>query len=160
MTTNIRVAVVALSICVTLSVLATNAGAQERCTNASLVGSYAFSVAGQNVEVPLPGGPGPFHAIGKNTYDGSGHLAGSIVISSNGLIIPAVFAGTYHVRPDCTGHKSATLTIAGKPGPTVDFDFVIDDDLREIRMIVSDTGFAVSGTARKLVTDRRRARDN
>jgi hypothetical protein len=38
-------------------------------------------------------------------------------------------------------------------GATVDFSFVIDDDLREIRMIVSDPGFAVSGTARKLFTD-------
>jgi hypothetical protein len=157
---KIRAAVVALSICVTLPVLATNAGAQERCSNASLVGSYAFLVAGTNVEVPLPGGPGPFHAVGKNTYDGSGHLAGSIVVSSNGLVIPAVFDGTYHVRPDCTGYKSATLTIAGARGPTVDFEFVIDDDRREIRMIVSDAGFAVSGTARKLVTDRRRPRDN
>lgn len=160
MTTNIRFAAVALSIGVTLPVLATNAGAQERCTDASLMGSYAFSVAGHNVEVPLPGGPGPFHAVGKNTYDGRGHLAGSIVISSNGIVIPAVFAGTYHVRPNCTGYQSATLTIGGGPGPTVTFEFVIDDDLREIRMIVSDAGFAVSGTARKLVTDKRRPRDN
>ena len=49
---------------------------------------------------------------------------------------------------DCTGFKSATLSV----GPTVDFDFVLDDSAREIRMIVSDDGFAVSGSARSLDT--------
>jgi hypothetical protein len=130
-------------------VLATGASAQERCNNASLTGSYAFKVDGTNVSVPLPGGPGPFAAIGKNTYDGKGAMSGSIVISSNGVIIPATYTGTYHVNADCTGFKSATLSV----GPTVDFAFVIDDDLREIRMMVSDPGFAVSGSARKLAAD-------
>jgi len=55
---------------------------------------------------------------------------------------------TYHVNADCTGFKFATLSI----GPTVDFDFVLDDSAREIRMIVSDDGFAVSGSARSLDT--------
>jgi hypothetical protein len=160
MNPNLRIAVIALSLAVTIPALATPAGAQDRCSNASLVGSYAFSVAGQNVDVPLPGGPGPFHAVGKNTYDGHGHLGGSIVVSSNGVVIPALFTGSYHVRPDCTGSKSATLTIGDAAGPTVDFEFVIDDDLREIRMIVSDAGFAVSGTARKSVAERRRQRKN
>ena len=78
-------------------------------------------------------------------------MTGKIVISSNGVIINATYAGTYSVNADCTGVKSATLDV----GATVDFWFVIDDDLREIRMIVSDPGFAVSGSARKLSTDAR-----
>ena len=146
MNSTVRFATIVLAACVSLAAFATQAAAGERCTNAALVGSYAFSVARNNVDVLLPGGPGPFHAVGKNTYDGHGHMSGTIVISSNGVVIPAVFSGTYRVRPDCTGSKSAALSI----GATVNFEFVIDDDLREVRMIVSDAGFAVSGTARKL----------
>ena len=132
---------------------AAGAGAQEQCTAASLDGSYAFQVDGANVSNPyLP--PGPFAAVGRNTYDGKGHLGGSIVVSANGSIIPATYTGTYTVNPDCTGHKSALLSL----GLVVEFDFVIDDNLREIRMIVTRAGppnagvdgLTVSGTARKL----------
>jgi hypothetical protein len=146
---SLQFQIAAMSVSLLISGLATAASAQERCTNASLSGSYAFKVDGTNVFVPLPGGPGPFAAVGKNTYDGKGGMQGSIVISSNGVIIPATYTGTYHVNADCTGSKSATLDI----GATVDFAFVIDDDTREIRMMVSDPGFVVSGSARKLAAD-------
>jgi len=149
MTMSFRFGIAALSTSLLLSSLATAASAEERCTNASLSGAYAFQVDGANISAPLPGGPGPFAAVGRNTYDGKGGMKGTIVISSNGLIIDASYTGTYSVNSDCTGVKSATLDV----GATVDFSFVIDDDLREIRMIVSDPGFAVSGSARKLVTD-------
>ena len=124
-----------------ISSLATHASAQGRCDNASLLGSYAFQVDGSNIN-------GPFAAVGKNSYDGKGHLKGAIVISSNGTIIPANYTGTYTLNADCTGIKSAALDI----GLTVNFYFVVDSNLREIRMIVSDPGFTVSGTARKLFT--------
>src|SRR5712691_1790086 len=140
MTVSLRFRIFALSASLLISSLATAASAQERCTNASLSGSYAFKVDGANISAPLPGGPGPFAAVGRNTYDGKGGMQGTIVISSNGVIIPATYTGTYQVNADCTGSKSATLDV----GATVDFSFVIDDDAREIRMIVSDPGFAVS----------------
>jgi hypothetical protein len=125
-----------------ISSLATHASAEGRCNNASLLGSYAFQVDGTNVN-------GPFAAVGKNSYDGKGHLKGVIVVSSNGAIIPTTYTGTYTLNADCTGIKSAALDI----GLTVDFYFVVDSNLREIRMIVTDPGFTVSGTARKLFTD-------
>jgi hypothetical protein len=130
---------------------------QDRCTNASLNGSYAFKVDGTNVTNPyLP--LGPFAAVGKNTYDGRGHMRGVITVSSNGSIIPATYTGTYTVNANCTGVKSATLSI----GAVVDFFFVIDDDLREIQMVVTQAGppgsladgLTVSGSARKLFADR------
>ena len=148
MTKRVRSTIVAISATVLISSLATRVSAEPRCDNASLLGSYAFNVHGTNVAAPLPGGPGPFAAVGRNTYDGNGHMKGVIVISSNGVIVPATYTGTYHVNADCTGVKSATLSV----GPTVDFDFAIDNDLREIQMIVADDGFAVSGSARKLFT--------
>lgn len=151
---SIRFKIVVVSAGLLISSAATRVSAEERCTNASLLGSYAFIVDGTNVSVSLPGGPGPFAAVGKNTYNGRGQLRGAIVVSSNGEIVPATFTGTYKVNSDCTGFKSATLNIGGAAGPTINFSFVIDDDLREIRMIVTDAGFAVSGSARKLSTDR------
>jgi hypothetical protein len=126
-----------------ISGFTTRLDAQDRCTNASLKGSYTFQVDGTNVN-------GPFAAVGKNTYDGKGHLKGVIVVSSNGAIIPAKYEGTYTLNADCTGIKSAALDF----GLTVNFYFVVDSDLREIRMIVTDPGFTVSGTARKLFADR------
>ncbi len=124
------------------SSLAIPASAQGRCSNASLLGSYAFQVDGTNVN-------GPFAAVGQNSYDGKGRLNGVILISSNGAIIPAKYTGTYTLNADCTGIKSAALDI----GLTVNFYFVVDSNLREIRMIVTDPGFTVSGSARKLFTD-------
>lgn len=130
--------------------------AQERCANASLNGSYAFKVDGSNVANPyLP--VGPFAAVGRNTYDGRGHMSGVITVSSNGSIIPATYSGTYTVNANCTGVKSATLSI----GAIVEFFFVVDDDLREIKMVVTKAGppgsladgLTVSGSARKLFAD-------
>ena len=51
-------------------------------------------------------------------------MKGVIIVSSNGSIIPATYTGTYTVNSNCTGVKSATLSI----GAVVDFFFVIDDD--------------------------------
>jgi hypothetical protein len=140
----------------TISGFATRLDARDRCTNASLKGSYAFKVDGTNVSNPyLP--LGPFAAVGKNTYDGKGQMRGVITVSSNGSIIPATYTGIYTVNANCTGVKSATLSI----GAVVDFFFVIDDDLREIQMVVTQAGppgsladgLTVSGSARKLVSD-------
>jgi len=146
MTTGISHRRIILTFVATLIVssLATHASAQGRCSNASLLGSYAFQVDGANVN-------GPFAAVGKNTYDGKGHLTGVITISTNGTLVPAApYTGTYTLNPDCTGTKSATIPMIGM---TVTFYFVVDHNLREIRMIVTNPGFTVSGTARKLFTD-------
>ncbi|MFL6439928.1 MAG: hypothetical protein ACJ71Q_20320 [Terriglobales bacterium] len=130
--------------------------AQDRCSTASLQGSYAFHVSGTNVSNQnLP--PGPFAAVGKNTYDGRGHMSGVMVVSAGGGMITSNYTGTYTLNADCTGTKSASLDI----GLTVGFSFVMDDDLREIRMIATGAapsgtqlqqGVTVSGTARQLTT--------
>jgi hypothetical protein len=143
MSTGIGRGIVVAALAILLiSSLATQASAEGRCSNASLLGGYAFQVDGTNVN-------GPFAAVGKNTYDGRGHLKGVIYVSTNGTSFTSNYIGTYTLNPDCTGIKSATLDI----GLTVNFRFVIDSNLREIRMIVTDSGFTVSGSARKLFTD-------
>jgi hypothetical protein len=133
---------IAFAVIATLTVAsaATDARAEPPCSNASLRGDYAFQIDGTN-------GNGPFAAVGKNTYDGKGNLSGAIVISTNGTIIRTGYTGGYTVYPDCTGIKWANLDAIPV---TVNFDFVVDSNLREIRMIVTDPGSTVSGTARKL----------
>ena len=93
----------------------------------------------------------------EKTHTTEGNLKGVIIVSSNGSIIPATYTGTYTVNSNCTGVKSATLSI----GAVVDFFFVIDDDLQEIQMVVTQAGLpgsladglTVSGSARRLFAD-------
>lgn len=127
------------------------------CSDASLQGSYGFRVEGTNVSnSALP--PGPFAALGRNTYDGQGGMQGEIVVSANGAIFSVLYTGTYTLNTDCTGQKSVNLMGALK-GLTVTFDFLVDDNLHEIRMIMTQAGptggtlsngLTVSGDARKL----------
>jgi hypothetical protein len=85
-------------------------------------------------------------------------MSGVIALSSDGSIIPATYTGTHTVKGNCTGVKSAALSI----GAVVDFFIVIDDDLHEIQMVVTQAGppgsladgLTVSGSARKLFADR------
>jgi hypothetical protein len=127
------------------------------CSNASLEGSYGFRVEGTNVSnsnLPL----GPFAALGKNTYDGHGGMQGEIVVSVNGVIFSVPYTGAYTLNTDCTGQKSVNL-LGALTGLTVTFDFLVDDSLREIRMIMTQAGptggtlsngLTVSGDARKV----------
>jgi hypothetical protein len=130
------------------------------CSDASLQGSYGFRVEGTNVSnSALPSGP--FAALGKNTYDGHGVMQGEIVVSANGAIFSVPYSGTYTLNTDCTGQKSVNLMGALK-GLTVTFDFLVDDNLHEIRMIMTQAGptggtlsngLTVSGDARKLTNN-------
>jgi hypothetical protein len=131
--------------------------AHSVCSNASLEGSYGFRVEGTNVSNSnLP--YGPFAALGKNTYDGHGGMQGEIVVSVNGVIFSVPYTGAYTLNSDCTGKKSVNL-LGALTGLTVTFDFLVDDALREIRMIMTQAGptggtlsngLTVSGDARKV----------
>ena len=100
---------------------------------------------------------GTFLGSWPNRYDGQGQMKGVILVSSNGVMIPASYTGTYTLGAKCTGSKSAALSI----GLTVDFDFVVDNNLRGIEMIVTQAGPAnapaggltISGSARKLFVE-------
>ncbi len=130
-----------------ISSLAAELSAQERCSAASLRGSYAFRVDGDERLGILYLPAGPFSAVGRNTYDGHGHMNGVILVSSNGAMIPASYTGTYTLAADCTGTKSAALNI----GLTVDFYFVVDSNLRGIEMI-RDAGWPGQRASRRSTT--------
>ena len=111
----------------------------ERCSNASFKGSYGASCGGFV-------GAGPLAVIGVLTADGKGNISGVETLSVNGVITSGVtLTGTYTVNADCTGSIETTA-----PDDAVtDHDFVLDDNKKEIRIIVTETGAVVVCTGRK-----------
>jgi hypothetical protein len=130
------------------------AGEVKECSNASLQGSFGFTATGTVFALPAPFS-GPFAEIGRQTFDGNGNTTATATVSANGNIVKGVTVeGTYVVNADCTG--SMTLYILPF-GSTVDLDFVIDDDLTELRALVTGTGFVETRVYTKQVTRGRRS---
>ena len=122
------------------------AGEHKECSEASLHGSFGFTSTGTLLALPPPKA-GPFAEIGRQTFDGRGNTDATATLSTNGNIVKGVTAqGTYAVNPDCTG----SMTIYVLPfGSTVTLDFVIDDDGRELRAIVTGAGSIESRVYKK-----------
>jgi hypothetical protein len=106
------------------------------CSDASLQGSFGFTSTGTLLALPPPLA-GPFGEIGRQTFDGRGNTDGTATLSANGNILRVTFQGTYLMNSDCTG----SMTLYVLPiGTTANFDFVIDDDGAELRVIVAEAG--------------------
>ena len=106
------------------------------CSDASLQGSFGFTSTGTLLALPPPLA-GQFGEIGRQTFDGRSNTDGTATLSANGNIVRVTFQGTYQVNSDCTG----SMTLYVLPiGTTANFDFVIDDDGAELRVIVVEPG--------------------
>ena len=111
----------------------------ERCSNASFKGSYGASCGGFVGDSPLA-------VIGVLTADGKGNISGVETLSVNGVITSGVtLTGTYTVNADCTG----SIVTTAPDGAVTDHDFVLDDNKKEIRIIVTESGAVVVCTGRK-----------
>jgi hypothetical protein len=119
--------------------IVSNVQAQAKCSDASLKGSFGVTSTGTIV------GVGPLAAVGVVTFDGEGNHTGFDDISINGTISRGTFSGTYKVNPDCTGSDIENF----EGGPTIQRNFVIVDNGREIRFIVTNPGNAVTAVAKK-----------
>jgi hypothetical protein len=133
LTTPVALLAVAFVMCI-LSIA--QADEHRGCSNATLNSSYGFVATGTLLALPAPFA-GPFGEIGRQTFDGRGHTDGTGTLSANGNIVRVTVDGTYEVNKDCTG--SMTLFILPF-GATATFDFVIDDDGTEIKVIATDPG--------------------
>lgn len=130
-----------------LSAVGTDASARPderaRCSVATLKASFGYTVTGS-----LAGGPsaGPFAAVGRITFDGSGNFANIRTISRNGAITSrAQGIGTYSVEPDCTG----ALVFTDGGVVTLGTDLVITGDGDEIRMIATSPGTVLTIEGRR-----------
>jgi hypothetical protein len=64
------------------------------------------------VQLPgFPPPPVPYLGFGIITYDGKGNASGSFTTNTDGLTIPATFAGTYGVNADCTYTDQLTTSV-------------------------------------------------
>jgi hypothetical protein len=89
------------------------------CNNATLQGTFAYTVTGSFVAAPAP--LGPYAEVGAQTFDGNGNTAAGGMSSTNGSIAAATSSGTYIVNSDCTG----TFMLQIAPGITAHYFFVI-----------------------------------
>jgi hypothetical protein len=117
----------------------------KECSNATLHGSFGYTITGFSFSAPPPLA-GAFAQVGRQTFDGNGNTAATATTSLNGNVLPVTLEGTYTVNPDCTG--SFTITIF-PIGLTQHIDFVIDDDGREFRAISAESGDVLTAVGRK-----------
>ena len=114
------------------------------CTNATLRGTFAYTMTGF-IMAP-PAFAGPFAEVGTQTFDGKGATTAAATLSQNGNIIPITITGTYKVNPDCTG----TLTLLVAPfGVTVHNFFVIDGSGTELQAIETEPGVVITKIYRR-----------
>jgi hypothetical protein len=117
------------------------------CSNLSLHAAYGFT----NTGVLLQNGARlDVASVGRLVYDGQGRVSGTGTLSLNGLVIDGTLAGTYNVNADCTGSDQLTFTPLN-PGnpllPPFHDTFVIVDKGLKVRLIDTDPGAVVTGTA-------------
>jgi hypothetical protein len=119
----------------------------RHCSTETLEGCYATNISGFIVSNAPAFQIGPAADVGVLTFDGDGNVTRVGTTSFNGTIVPPglTLTGTYVVNPDCTG--SYTLQIPNV-GPATS-NFVINNEGRELQIIVAATGRVLSGVARK-----------
>ena len=127
-----------------LGIAPTAQAADKGCSNATLLGTFAYRITGF-ITAP-PAEAGPFASVGTQIFDGNGRTTATAWVSQNGNIVPVTITGTYTVNPDCTG--SFTLQISPL-GLTTHSFFAIDDDEAGFQAIQTDPGVVVTGIARR-----------
>ena len=116
--------------------------------NATLPGTFAYTVTGAFVAAPAP--LGPYAEAGAQTFDGNGNTTATGMSSTNGNIGPANSTGTYTVNADCTG----TFTLQIAPGITAHYFFVIADSGAEYQAVCLDPVAVITRIGRRLYPGR------
>lgn len=109
------------------------------CTNGFAEGRYGYTFNGT---VLTPAGVATTTAVGVLTVKADGTLIFADTQSLNGQISRRNFTGTYQLNPDCTGTAQFSTGLSG--------DFVLTDDGREIRVIITTPGTIISGQGKKM----------
>ena len=115
----------------------------EPCSVQKLKGSYGFTTTGSIVAA---GPVGLIAGVGVLTFDGSGGVTQAETVSLNGAIVERISLGDYSVGRDCTGDMSVTLP---PPAGASTSHFVVVDDGKEMRFIVTGAGRVLTTVAKK-----------
>jgi hypothetical protein len=137
------------------------AAAQGRvCSNDTVKGAWGYTETG-SVIAPT-GAVVAAAAVGRYDFDKAGNFEGVQNSSANGVVGPDTKQGTYTVNTDCTGTITLTAYRDGVAQRLSVWAFVIDDNGREMRAIMTSmtlpNGIPLSPimtmTARKVVPGR------
>lgn len=136
--------------------LAPVAAAQDgrTCSQASWRGDFGYTFTGT---LSLPTGPVPFAGVGRETTDAEGNFSGLQTVSVGGNVSENTTKGTITAGPDCTATVSVSINdLSGTLLRTATWFFVLDDNLREIRAIMTSlalpNGVSVPATVTMIVT--------
>jgi len=125
-----------------LATAQTAASENLSCSNATLLGTYAFQITGQ-ILAPPPAA-GPVAGVALTLFDGYGNLTQVDNVVHNGVAPvedwrPAT--GTYTVNPNCTGTFTLTTqpSVASDASPPLTVHFVVSRDGTQIRVGVTSS---------------------
>jgi hypothetical protein len=129
--------------------IAPTARAQNKgCNNATLQGTFAYTVTGAFVAAPAP--LGPYAEAGAQVFDGNGNMTITGMSNANGNVAPAASTGTYTVNPDCTG----TFMYQVAPGISAHYFFVISDSGNVYQAVCLDPVAVITRVGRRLYPGR------
>jgi len=112
--------------------------AQATYSNASLKGTYGFTLEGTNGTIPLVG-CGSFTALGNGVASGIYSIR-----SANSIVYTRKFNGAYTVNADGSGVLTMNLLETGDDeSATANFLFMIVEDKRALQALQTDPGRAV-----------------
>ena len=114
-----------------------------KCSVARLRGSFGFTTTGSIVAA---GPVGLVADVGVLVFDGFGGVSQTETLSLNGVITQRSSQGEYFDDGDCTGDMSITLP---PPAGLSTSHFVIVDEGKEMRFIVTGAGRVLTTVARK-----------
>jgi hypothetical protein len=130
------IAVMAITACTAL------AQGHPSCSTSTLHGDYAFQITGQ-ILAPAPVA-GPVAGVALTHFDGNGNMTQVDHVVHAGVPPAEEWRpgdGPYFVNPDCTGYMILTPkpTDPADEGPSLRVEFVIGNDGKEIRDVVSSS---------------------
>jgi hypothetical protein len=131
---------------VALSMSSTLAAHASACSNATITGTYAFTLRGQ---IFLPDGSTlVITGVARQTFDGRGNLTQLDAVATNGVMAPGwrQGTGTYSINADCTG--SQTIVIPGLAD--LHLQILVAQSGNTIHQVVSDLGIATTSEGERL----------
>jgi hypothetical protein len=118
------------------------------CSNATLLGTFAYTVTGSFVAAPAP--LGPYAEVGAQTFDGNGGTSAAGMSNTNGSVASATQSGTYTVNADCTG----TFILQIAPGIASHYFFVISNSGAAYQAVCLDPVAVITRSGAKLYPGR------
>jgi hypothetical protein len=109
------------------------------CSHVTLGGAWGYTETG-SVIAPAPTGGTVVvaaAAVGLYEFDRAGNFVGDQNSSANGAVGHDTKQGTYAINPDCTGTLTLTAYRDGAPQRLSVWAFVIVDNGREMRAIMT-----------------------